>query len=84
MRYKLYDISAKGDKLDTGKVITISDVTANATADAVAEMFKQFGFTEYLNYYKARVDGESIIINTNFLTGLHDVWHLERIKEISE
>ena len=76
MRYKLYDISLAGDKMDTGKTLDM-----NAISEAVKEVFKLFGWNQYIESYRVKPDGNNAYITYPYVDGVRDTWFVERIIE---
>lgn len=76
MRYKLFDITAAGDKIDTGKVVSMASVN-----DAVKEVFKCYDFKNYADSYRVVPSGNDAYITYTYQDGVKNTWFIERIVE---
>jgi hypothetical protein len=76
MRYKLFDVLPDGGTVDTGKVLEMA-----STGDAVRAIFKEFGFTQYIESYRVQASGNNAYITYPYSEGTRNTWFVERIAE---
>ena len=76
MKYKLYDVGPKGEKIDTGKVLEMG-----STGEAVAKVFKCYGFSQYAESYRLQPSGNDVYITYPYQDGVKNTWFVERIPE---